>query len=633
VRRSARIAWWTSYGVGAAVVLAGLGWTTQRVLRLEREEAVARADAERQETMRLALWRLDSWLTPRFARESARGWFEYEPYHPQTMAVNRLLEPIGEGEVLVPSPLLAASSRWFPLHFQWRTATGFTSPQVPDQRLVAMESIACSPVPQDPGATRRLAEFTAATDPGALLARIGEAEKLFDVGEIERTLRAQTAPSGSQQWVASPSPVSQRIAKGADPADLKARASASNYAQKAFAEEVANQFASPPEPSPQQAQALDPKVPPPPQTVGPAATPPIEIGSLVPLWVRRDPATLVLARRLRFGDETAVQGFVVDWPGLRSELLRQVEDIAPEASIEPVWEPAWGSTEPTGAAAMRLASLPATLVLGPGAGGETARVAHPAAFGLGLVWIAAFGAIAATGLALRASIASAVRTSRFASSVTHELRTPLTTFRLYSELLADGMVSDPERIRTYLATLRDESARLGVIVENVLAWSRAEDGRSPAEPRPIAVDALVDEVTPVLRRRCQEGGTSFEESIERGVGPLVRTDPDRVRQILFNLVDNACKYAGPKATVRLSVGRAGDWLRLAVDDSGPGVPESQRKRVFRAFDRGDRGPGDAVRGLGLGLAISDELARSLGGRLACDRGALGGASFVLDLPL
>jgi hypothetical protein len=77
VRGSKRIAWWSAYGLGAAAVVAGIAWTTVRVRTLEREEARAKRESERQETLRLALWRMDSWLGALLARKAARAWYEF----------------------------------------------------------------------------------------------------------------------------------------------------------------------------------------------------------------------------------------------------------------------------------------------------------------------------------------------------------------------------------------------------------------------------------------------------------------------------------------------------------------------------------------------------------------------------
>ncbi len=670
MRRSRRIAWWTAYGVGAAAVVAGLGWTSVRVLRLEQEERAARALADRQETMRAALWRLDFWLAPRLARESARSWLDFEPYHPQTVAFNRLLEPIAEGEVLLPSPLLTFTSPYLPAHFQWRASTGFTSPQMPSDAMRARGVVACEPVPFDPERRASFASQMAAIDPTELERRLREQEIAIQrsigdaTGWIARDEPSERprigadgptapVPSGSggvwqEGGVATKSAPRNAKRPFAEPADdYRARQTASNAVQEALEPSAQNQTRQPPQQLGSEAQqTVDAKA------MGADATPsvmanspPVEVGPMLPMWLAEPAAAgaaegeprLLLARRVRFERETALQGVLVDWPALQSALLAQIESIAPDARLLP-------TTDAVGDDARRLASIPAVLDLIPDAAeAPNGFLGQPAAAGLLIVWATALGAIAATGLALRSSIGSAVRTSRFASSVTHELRTPLTTFRLYAEMLAEGLVRDEGRQREYHATLRDEAARLGLLVENVLAWSRVEDGRTPHEPRTLTVGELLASIEPVLARRAGESSASFacvwaDESLARL--PL-STDPDRVSQILFNFVDNACKYAGgadgSPPSVRLTVERRDGHLVLAVEDSGPGVPERLRARIFRAFDRGERGPGDAVRGLGLGLAISSELARALGGRLRCERSegrpdAMGGARFSLALP-
>lgn len=655
MRRSRRIAWWTAYGLGAAAVIAGLGWTSVRVVRLEGEERAARLVSERQETLRAALWRLDFWLAPRLARESARTWLDYEPYHPQTVAFNRLLEPIAEGEVLLPSPLLTFTSTFLIAHFQYRVSTGFTSPQLPSESFVALGTVACGPVPSDPARKVAFAARVATIDPAELDRRIRHHELAIEksVGDASTWIAAQPGEganiaaaegqsvegSGTPQQTQDTMPqqnrgqsqVSTKVARSGKRAftepgdDYRARQSANSAVQQALVPPSDEQLRNA-SPSPSKQVAVK-------DLVTPAApSGPVEVGPMLPIWLDAPassdaPPQLLLARRVRFESETVLQGVIVDWPALRTALLGHIEPIAPGADLEP-------TSDIVGDDARRLASIPAVLRLAPEDGAEELGVTeHPGAVGLALVWCAALGAIAASGLALRSSIGSAVRTSRFASSVTHELRTPLTTFRLYAEMLADGVVPSEERKREYYATLRDESARLGLLVENVLAWSRAEDGRTPRELQPTTVEGLRDHVAPLLARRCAEAGDSFEVQVTADGECSLRTDPDRVAQILFNFVDNACKYAGAGATVRLAIERIGDRLAVAIEDSGPGVPDRLRARIFRAFDRGERGPGDAVRGLGLGLAISSELAGALGGRLRCERSAMGGARFALELPL
>jgi anti-sigma regulatory factor (Ser/Thr protein kinase) len=608
MRRSRRRVWWCVYGAGSAAVLLALVWVTLRVVHLQRDEAQARAEVRKQELVRQALWRMDSWLAPRIAREAGRTWFEYESYYPQLMAYNRALEPLVAGEVVLPSPLLEFTSEFLPLHFQYRDGTGFSSPQVPGEVFTSQEIVGCQPVPSDPLRSARLSALASSLRAEELKTRLVAEEftaSQWLAQDAAPAIAVQAAPPPQQSMKLSPEQWSRMQSEAA--VDLKARRGNVNYAQQQSAEGnvVLNTQARLPDSEPGQQ--------------------PVQVGPLLPLWVDEPPTQLVLARRVVLNAETIVQGVVVDWPVLKRELLARADDVMPGCELRP--------TLPGSAAdpAVTLASLPVTLVPPANLGAAGAPAATTGLAGLGLVWLAALGALGTTGLALRSTIASAVQTGRFASSVTHELRTPLTTFRLYAEMLNDGMVTNDAQRQEYLSTLRDESARLGFLVENVLTWSRVEEGRATIEPRRMSAADLVAATDALLRRRCEEAGATF--SVHHSADAVHTTaDADRVRQVLFNLVDNACKYAGVAATVRLSSEQRGDSLILAVDDDGPGIAPALQRKVFNAFERGARGPGDAIRGLGLGLAISRELARSLGGELRCSASALGGARFELSLP-
>src|SRR5436190_18824698 len=126
---------WILFAAGALIVIIALAWVTLRVLDLERREAQARADAQQQESLRLALWRMDSWFSPRLAREAARPYFEYLSYYPQERAYTKILNEIQKGEVLTPSPLLTFTSDYFRIHFQIDADGAVTSPQVPTQSM------------------------------------------------------------------------------------------------------------------------------------------------------------------------------------------------------------------------------------------------------------------------------------------------------------------------------------------------------------------------------------------------------------------------------------------------------------------------------------------------------------------
>ena len=219
--------------------------------------------------------------------------------------------------------------------------------------------------------------------------------------------------------------------------------------------------------------------------------------------------------------------------------------------------------------------------------------------------------------------------------MTHELRTPLTTFRMYSEMLAKGIVP-PAKQPEYLATLETEAARLARLVDNVLRYSRIEDGRAGVPRTRMEVSELVQRCVPELARTCAAHGAELEVTdLDERSCELV-TDADAVLQVLSNLVENACKYGRAEgvepAPIRLRVAREGAELRLDVGDEGPGVPKAVERAIFEPFDRGGRDSSDRSPGVGLGLALSRALAVELGGTLAL-LPTPKGATFRLTLPL
>jgi signal transduction histidine kinase len=360
------------------------------------------------------------------------------------------------------------------------------------------------------------------------------------------------------------------------------------------------------------------------------------VGPLVPLWIEAGgrPA-LVFLRRTDVADAAAsafVQGFVLDWPRLRERLLAEVTDVLPGADLRPVAEDAVADD----ASGLVLATAPAALVAPPSAGARPAGLT-PTRTGLAAAWIAVAVAFAAAAATLRASLADGVRRARFASSVTHELRTPLTTFRLYAEMLADGMVTDPAQRQVYLETLKTESARLAALVENVLVFARVEEGRVPRRPERTTAGELVERSLQALRRRAEEARMDLRVDLGDAAGVPVLAHPDSVAQVLANLVDNACKYAAsaPDRRIEVAAARRGGGVEISVRDHGPGIAAGDVAAAFTPFERGNRPPGDGVPGIGLGLALSRGLARDGGGELAVAPAdpAAPGARLVLTLPV
>ncbi|HND56231.1 MAG TPA: HAMP domain-containing sensor histidine kinase, partial [Pirellulaceae bacterium] len=253
-----------------------------------------------------------------------------------------------------------------------------------------------------------------------------------------------------------------------------------------------------------------------------------------PIWIGDE---LLLARRVRRGEALIVQGCWIDWDALSARLLLEVFDLVPDAELRAAdaVDLAFNGARDT------LATLPVELVTPAVA--ALPSISPPTRVALLLAWAGLLVAASAAGFTLYSVLALSERRAAFVAAVTHELRTPLTTFRMYAEMLAGGMVPG-ERQPEYLSTLSVEADRLAHLVDNVLQYARLERGRPRVARETLQVTTLVERLAPRLAARAQQAGLAFETRIAASLdGVSLTTDVSAVDQILFNLVDNACKYA------------------------------------------------------------------------------------------
>jgi signal transduction histidine kinase len=347
------------------------------------------------------------------------------------------------------------------------------------------------------------------------------------------------------------------------------------------------------------------------------------LGSWTPFW---DGDRLCMARQVWVQDRERLQACWLDWEALKEVLMSTIRDLLPGADLAPA--PPGRGDAPAQEGEGRLSSLPVRLVAGPAP--VLPEAGSPARGVLAAGWAFALLGALAGGLVLVRATLQSERRGAFASAVAHELRTPLTTFRLYTDLLAKGMVEDPGEQAELHRTLASEAERLDHLVKNVLAYARLEAGREVSFAE-VAAGELLDRLAPRLEARAAQGGLQVAWEIPEALRDRrLRTDVLMVEQILFNLVDNACKYAGG-GRLRIALGAGAETLKVQVQDEGPGIPDAERARLFRPFEK--IGPQEARRapGVGLGLALCRRLARVLGGELVHEHGAPG-AAFTLSLP-
>lgn len=216
----------------------------------------------------------------------------------------------------------------------------------------------------------------------------------------------------------------------------------------------------------------------------------------------------------------------------------------------------------------------------------------------------------------------------FLMKITHDLRTPLTAIRGHASALLDGVVPDDLRSRS-LEAIEGEAHRLETMVRDLLDLSRMEAEQfrltvAECDPGPV-----VDHAISAHAVRAAEKGVKLKGHVHIREGII--TDPDRLGQIVGNLVDNAVRWTPTGGTVTVTASSVAErGLQVEVTDSGPGVPPDQRELVFSPFQSSETPDGST--GTGLGLAICRQLARALGGDVTVDGGPEGGARFVLRLP-
>jgi len=202
----------------------------------------------------------------------------------------------------------------------------------------------------------------------------------------------------------------------------------------------------------------------------------------------------------------------------------------------------------------------------------------------------------------------------FVANVSHELRTPLTSIKGTVETLRDGAVEDVAVRDHFLATVEGETDRLIRLVNDLLLLSRVDSDALPLHCRPLDLAEVarvaVERLAPLARAR----GVTVRVEAPPDLAP-VQADPDRLAQVLVNLVDNAVKFSPPGGAVTVRVSQVGERLQIQVQDEGPGIPPEELNRVGQRFYRADRARSRAEGGSGLGLSIARALVQAHGGEL------------------
>jgi len=219
----------------------------------------------------------------------------------------------------------------------------------------------------------------------------------------------------------------------------------------------------------------------------------------------------------------------------------------------------------------------------------------------------------------------------FVANVSHELRTPLSLIKGYVETLLDGAITDPELSAKFLQTIDRHSNRLTNLIEDLLTISRLESGQITLQLRTLPLRPFAGGLIAELQTRANERGTKIINEIPEGLAG--RADPDRLEQVVVNLVENAVKYGRSKGRVVVRGRAVNGQVELCVADDGPGIPAESRERIFERFYRVDKARSRDAGGTGLGLAIVKHIIQSHGGKVWVESEAGQGAQFFFTLPV
>jgi signal transduction histidine kinase len=562
---------------GLAVVLAGWFLTGWSSVRFEARTVAAQPALEAlQREMALTkdlLGRLESLR----ARESERPYYHFQ---------NLFHDPRGAswGNVSVaPSPLVEGpGDPMIATHFQIDSGGVLTIPSINEE------------LPE-------LSNADNLADNRAMLASLRAAQRQLEAPELVASLVSPEPPRPE------PPQREKSVKKRVEP-QQKVVLSSDAFAQNAMPNMVFENIRRNPNPRPVQAQQARPA----PQ---PSSDPVITVTISSYNW---DDATiagrphLVGRRVVATPSGSLVQGFVLD-PGAVDAWVRERDPGARLVLGDGEVEVEVDASSEISAAKERAASIERRFfVKFAGVGGGA----------LALVAMLVFVVFRSERLARQRS--------QFAAAAAHELRTPLAGLQLYGDMLADGL-GDPDKASDYAQRIAEEAGRLGRVVTNVLGFSRLERGALSTSPQPgdvaLAIRRAVD------RQRSSLESAGVEVAVDLPETLTARFDDDALAQILGNLLDNAEKYTREAEDRRVSVSacRTRDEIAIEIADSGAGIGAVQQKSLFLPFER--LGGDDAPAGLGLGLALSRELARSMGGDLRyTGKPDTGGAKFVLLLP-
>ena len=218
--------------------------------------------------------------------------------------------------------------------------------------------------------------------------------------------------------------------------------------------------------------------------------------------------------------------------------------------------------------------------------------------------------------------------TEFISSVSHELRTPLTAINGWGETILEDPADDPVQMRRGIRIILNESRRLSTMVEELLEFSKMEDGRFTLRIEPVDLQAELEDAIFTYRELFRQEGIALEYEPGDELAPEIDGDPERLKQVFCNVLDNAAKHGGTGKRIVVTAEQSGGDQIIRVRDFGPGIPEAELPFVKQKFYKGS----SKARGSGIGLAVCDEIIQLHGGSFEIGNAEGGGAEVTIRLP-
>ncbi|TRM11448.1 PAS domain-containing protein [Lentibacillus cibarius] len=218
----------------------------------------------------------------------------------------------------------------------------------------------------------------------------------------------------------------------------------------------------------------------------------------------------------------------------------------------------------------------------------------------------------------------------FVANVSHELKTPVTSIRGFAETLLDGAMNDPDIHRQFLTTIFTESKRLQALIQDLLELSELENDELRLQTEKIDLAMLFKDIQPFLDKQATGKQIQLSSTISENL--IMTGDTNRMKQVLLNLINNAIIYTPEKGEVDFTIHGTDDMIEIKVSDTGIGIPEEEKSRIFERFYRVDKARSRNTGGTGLGLAIVKHIVEAHNGRIELNSELEQGTTFKLTFP-